>query len=199
MKKVVVCMTLALGLMLAASLSHAAAARMLDAANTSFGWQALSDKPPAPTIEVVAGPKKGKALQLSYKFEDGLWIAMVKNANFSLGEKDAIRFWYKGNGPVVNLKVKVTDGGGAVFGYTVPAGSVSPEWKEVSVPRSSMNYLWGGSGADSMNWGSIAKLEFTLDLDKMPGTTYTIDKTAAGKLSISAIDIVTKGAATAKK
>jgi hypothetical protein len=173
----------------------AQALKTIDATNTSFGWQVLNDKPPVPALEIVAGPKaKTKALQLNFQFSEGIWVALVKNASISLDEGEGLHFYFHGSGAHVNFKIKLTDAGGTVFGYIVPSGSVVSEWKEVTIPRSGFSYLWGGQGAGSMNWASIAKLEFTLDTDQMAGLSYTLNKTKPGKLKIYNIEVVsTKG------
>jgi hypothetical protein len=165
-----------------------AVTKLFDATAVKGKWQATVDKTPAAKLTVVDGPKGQKALQLDYKFDEGIWIALVKNTNFALTDKDKIHFTYKGSGASVNLKLKINDSSGGVFGYTI-GSTVTSDWTEITIPVSEMTYLWGGVDADSFKWDKLKKLEFTLDTPESGGD-YPIDKDPPGKLFISRIEII---------
>jgi len=157
---------------------------------TTFGWQVLTDKDSETKLKVVAGPGKKKAIQLNFKFGDSVWIAVVKEISIALAKNEGIKFTYTGSGASVNVKIKLFDSGGTVFSYTLPRGTAVPVWQEIIIPRSCFEYLWGGKGAESMNWNNITKFEITLDVNVLPDVSYVIDKSKPGKVAFSDIHIV---------
>ncbi len=172
-----------------------AKARIIDKTNTTFGWEILNDKPPVPTLEVISGPKsKTKALKVNYHLKEGVWVALVRNTKIKLGANEGIRFQFKGSGGTANCRLKFSDAMGTIFGYTLPSGSRSSTWKKVVVPRSGFTYLWGGKGAQHMNWNEITKLEITLDSDEIADMAYTVNTKKPGMTAFYKFEVVnTKG------
>jgi hypothetical protein len=170
--------------------SAAGKARVFDNTKTTFEWKIYSDKQAETKLEVVPGYKKARAIQMDYKFNDSAWIALVKEKSMALAKNEGMELAYNCSGAVVNLKIKLEDTKGVVYGYTFPTGTEVQAWKKVVIPRSHFVYLWGGDGTGAMKWGSIKKLEITLDVDALPDAKYTLTKHKPGILAISKIRIV---------
>ncbi len=161
--------------------------KVIDPTKTTFGWAVYTDKETTTKLDVVKGVDHQSALRLSYTFGDCEWIALVKETTFSMETGDAIKFNYKGTGAVLNLKVKVSDGKGTVFGFDILTGTKAPKWQTVVIPKNDFNYLYGGDG--KIDWNALVKFEVTLD-DSAPMGSYVINKDKPGILEISNIRIV---------
>jgi hypothetical protein len=190
MRKNILCLGLCVAILALANTASARRARVFDDTKTTFGWKIYSDKQAETKLEVVPGYKKARAIQMGYKFNDSAWIALVKEKSVALEKNEGIEWAYNGSGAVVNLRLKLQDMKGVVFGYTVPTGTEVKDWKKIVIPRSKFVYLWGGEGAGSMNWNSIKKMEITLDVDKIQDAKYVLTKHKPGTLAISKIRIV---------
>lgn len=163
--------------------------RTLAETKTTFGWLVAKEKGAVVKLDVASAPGDRQALVMEYQFNDSPWIALVKETNFSLAKTEGVKLNYLGTGAVVNFRVKVYDTKGTAYGFTVANGSTNSGWEELIIPRSAFVYLWGGSGADGMDWDNLNKFEITLDLDVIPGATYTLDKEKLGKLSFTDVMI----------
>ncbi len=176
------------------NMSLAAGNRMIAETKTTFGWKTATDQAAEFKLAIVPGPKKlDKAIGMSYEFKDSVWIALVKQATFSLAPNEGVFFRYKGTGAMVNMIVKVFDSKGTAFGYTLPGGTAVSTWQKVFIARSDFAYLWGGSGAGSMSWDSLAKFEITLDANINSDMTYAVDTTKPGKIALADIKVVKAG------
>ncbi len=189
MKKKMLILSCVFALTLASGSSLFAVTKLFDATAVKGKWQVAVDKPPAAKITPIPGPKGQKALQLDYKFVEGIWIAVTKTTNFSLTQNDKIRFFYMGTGASVNLRLKIYDTAGCIFGCNV-GGTLSPEWKEVTILVSDLVYLWGGVDADSMKWDKLKKFELTLDAGDTADGEYAIEKENPGKFMFSRIEFL---------
>jgi len=171
--------------------------KVLDDMKTVFGWNTMTDQTGTKELKAADGPAKGsKAIELDYEFKDSKWIAVNKEMSFALGPDDAIQFHYNGSGASANLQVKVFDANGNAAGYFTPGGSASTGWQKVVIPRSAFEYLWGPSPTKSINWDSLSKLEFTLDVADRTGAAYTLNLGQPGKITFSTIEIVNTKSAT---
>lgn len=176
------------------NISLAAGDKMIAETKTTFGWKTATDQAAEFKLVVVPGPKKAsKAIGMSYEFKDSIWIALVKQTTFSLAPNEGIFFQHKGTGAMVNMIVKVSDSKGTTFGYTLPGGTAVSGWQKTFIARSGFIYLWGGSGAGSMSWDSLAKFEITLDANINPDMSYAVDKTKPGKIAVANIKVVKAG------
>jgi len=162
---------------------------VLDDMKTVFGWNTMTDQTGTKELKAADGPAKGsKAIELDYEFKDSKWIAVNKEMSFALGPDDAIQFHYNGSGASANLQVKVFDANGNAAGYFTPGGSASTGWQKVVIPRSAFEYLWGPSPTKSINWDSLTKFEFTLDVADRTGSAYTLNLGQPGKIAFSTIE-----------
>jgi hypothetical protein len=165
--------------------------KILDDMKTTFGWQTMTDQTATKDLKLTEGPKPGaKAIQLSFDFKDSKWIALIKEAAFTLGADDGIRFLYNGSGASVSLWVKIYDAYGNAAGYFMPTGTLTSGWQEAVIPPPAFEFLWGPSPTKSVNLNSLTKLEFTLDLDERGGTTYTLNPSIPGQISFAKIEVV---------
>lgn len=136
-------------------------------------WSKYAEKGADITLSLTEGPSRGeKALDVKYTWgqraipgvqeETGVWVAVVKQINMDLSEMRSLTFTYKGSGAAANLEVKVVDPSGTRYGRVFPSGSLSANWKTITIPRSDFKYMWGGDGSGKFTWTQVKTLEISL-------------------------------------
>lgn len=151
-------------------------------------WAKYADKGAAITTAIIDGPSSGeKALDVQYSWgkraisgvqeETGVWVAVVKQINMDLSEMRNLTFMYKGSGAAANLEVKVVDPFGVRYGRIYPSGSLSSQWRTITIPRSDFKYMWGGDGTGKFDWSHVKNLEVSL--------SRTVDPRDSGMIQLS--------------
>jgi hypothetical protein len=111
--------------------------------NTSAGFTVGGESGTSSNLNVVEG-HQDKALQIKYDFGTGTWLQLQKQVQWNLKDFNHLSFWYRTQGSVNNLQVKLVDRDGSTFGVTLEAVLSTQDWVEVKLPFNELNYFWGG-------------------------------------------------------
>ena len=142
-------------------------------------WGFYTDNTCEVSVQPVSG-KKGDALEMIYKMNDGGWIGMWRAADRDLSDARGIAFMYRGEGSSNSLEFKLEDGDGSNFGAMVEGKSNAGSWTIVEMPFSNLKYWWGGD--EDLDTSSI-KVHFAVS--KKDG-----DEGGEGKIIIDRVELL---------
>ncbi|MCK9583029.1 MAG: gliding motility-associated C-terminal domain-containing protein [Endomicrobiales bacterium] len=154
-------------------------ATVLDSMQTTGGWTVVTDTIAAGLIttqSISYNSAARSAVMLDYTLGGGNWVTIQKEfSSVDLSAGDALKFSYKGTGPLNNLKVKLIDADGTIRTGFVGLTNQST-WKSVVVNFRTLTdtgTAYGYPYADAyLDLIKIMKIEFVVE--KVNGGQGTI-------------------------
>ncbi len=110
---------------------------------TTEGWTPSQGQGATISLGTQAG-QKGKALAVQYSIPANQWVSIRKSVKLSLSPTAAFMFLIKGEGDPTNVEFKVVDRDDSTFGKVLEGQGADGVWKEIRLPLSELQYLWGG-------------------------------------------------------
>jgi len=153
---------------------------VLDAVNTTEGWNTYGAEGAEIELESVSG-KEGEALGIVYDIGPEGWIGIYKD-NVDLSNYKSVKFVYRGRGNSNTIEFKLEDVDGSNFGIILKSKSNVSGWTTIEVPIDDLVYWWGGD--ESLDNLSNVKLHFAIS-KKQEG-----DEGGSGKMAIDRIELI---------
>ncbi|MFH1369447.1 MAG: CIA30 family protein [Elusimicrobiota bacterium] len=122
-------------------------------------WSVYTENTCKLQLQAVPG-KFGKALEASYDFGQGGWVAMNMKKSMDFTVVTAFKLYYKGEGATNSIEVKINDADGSSFGYLLKTKSNESAWTLVEVPVSELQYWWGGD--KELDLAKITEFHFAI-------------------------------------
>lgn len=132
---------------------------IVDPLDTMQGWDKYTGSGSKLDLYLVPG-KTGKAIEAVYVLAESGWIAFNKKIDMDLSGCKAIKFFYKGEGSMNTLDIKLEDADGTNFQYVVPAKTNAAGWTAVEIPFSDFTYCWGEDRI--LDFTKILRLHFAV-------------------------------------
>lgn len=152
---------------------------VLDAMETSSGWNSYADKGAKVTLSNVPG-RIGQAFKISYDMSGGAWVAISKNINKDLSKAKKIRLFITGEGSPNSIELRFEDFSETNFGALLPQKTNAGAWTVAEIPISKFNYWWGKN--QIIDWKRIKNLHIAIA--KKDG-----DQGGSGKVIIDQVEI----------
>lgn len=146
-----------------------------DGMETTEGWMIGGESGTNSNLGTVSG-KIGRAIEISYEFVSGSWIQVQKDvAPLNIGDAEQLKFYYKGNGAINTLQVKLEDVDGSTFGINLE-GATNTEglWKQMTVLIDELTYFWGGD--EDLDIANIKKIYFAITKEEGGTGVVVIDE-----------------------
>lgn len=153
---------------------------ILDATNTTEGWNVYNAEDATVELESVPG-EEGEALGVAYDIGSEGWIGIYKD-NVDLSNCKSVKLVYRGKGSSNTIEFKLEDVDGSNFGIILKTKSNVSDWTTVEVPMDDLTYWWGGD--ESLDNLSNVKLHFAIS-KKQEG-----DEGGSGKIAIDRIELI---------
>lgn len=179
-KRLMVFFAVALLVFLSSVIKIEAKDLILDAPNTTEGWNVYNAEDTTVELESVPG-KDGEALGIVYDIGSEGWIGIYRD-NVDLSNCKSVKFVYRGKGSSNTIEFKLEDVDGSNFGIIIKAKSDAGGWTTVEVPIDDLTYWWGGD--ENLDNLSNVKLHFAIS-KKQEG-----DEGGSGKVAIDRIELI---------
>ncbi|MCK5219672.1 hypothetical protein KAR10_09120, partial [bacterium] len=132
------------------------------------GWQSFHDADATQDFRINS---EENILGLIYDFgHKGKWVTWEKSFSADLSKDFEITFDIKGSGNNT-LEIKLFSTGGAVFGKHLTRHTAFSKWRQISLSRGDIEYLWGGKPGDKL--GPVKM--FGLAISGGPGTKGRVE------------------------
>lgn len=152
---------------------------LLDAMNTTDGWNAAAEENGGGTCLLSSKPgEDGNGLAIDFNLAKGKWIQINKDVNANWSAVTKISFVYKYTGPDTKLEVKILDKDDSNFGTKIDIKATS-DWKLVQLNIKDLSYFWGGD--DKLDASLIKSIWFAISSETTVKGTLMLDSIKISK------------------
>ena len=142
--------------------SQADSAQLLDAFETTRGWEARPSDGVALALRSDSG-RTGQAMRLDFDFQGrGGYASARRVINLTFPENYEFSFWIRGEARPNTLEFKLSDeSGDNVWWYTRPKFELPREWQRITIKRRHISYAWGPLGGGDLKHAATLELVVT--------------------------------------